>query len=629
MCGIAGFADQSGRLKEPEFILQKMTDSLIYRGPDGQGLWFDKEVGVGLGHRRLSIIDLSSEGHQPMLSSSGRYVITYNGEVYNFDELRAELEKCEYTFRGHSDTEIILTAIEAWGLEQAVCRFIGMFAFALWDRKKHKLHLVRDRLGIKPLYYGYVNDVFMFASELKALRSYPEFSQSINRGALATMLRHGFISAPYSIYQGIQKLSPGHILSLDIQQPADSAYQVHAYWSAKTVIERAVENPFTGSFEGAVEQLDELLREAVRLRMLSDVPLGAFLSGGIDSSTIVALMQAQSTRPVKTYTIGFNESRFNEANYASAVAQHLGTEHTELYVTSDEALSIIPRLPTLYDEPFADSSQIPTFLVSELTRKYVTVSLSGDGGDELFHGYRRYFNAQRKWKQIGWMPPGVRDEFGRLIKSVIPRCWNRPHTLGALLLTKNADGLYEWLLSHWKEPTAIVHGGIESLTIFNNHAQQAQLTDFSHRMMFMDLVCYLPDDILVKVDRASMAVGLEARVPLLDHRVVEFAWSLPMDFNKRQGKGKRILRQVLNKYVPKELVERPKKGFGVPIGMWLRGPLRDWAENLLDEYRISHEGYFDPGIIREKWEEHLQGKRDWHSELWNVLMFQAWLENDS
>ena len=647
MCGLAGFVDLNGQLKEPVNKLQRMVNTLAHRGPDDEGIWFDTEVGVGLGHRRLSILDLSPEGHQPMVSQSGRYVIVYNGEVYNFAALRAELDKLRYSFRGRSDTEVMLAVIEAWGLERAVNRFVGMFAFALWDRKSRQLHLVRDRLGIKPLYYGCVNGAFVFGSELKALRAYPGFAQPINRGALALLLRHQYIPAPHSIYEGVQKLLPGHILTLPLSRRVCENYKTLAYWSAKEIAEQGSAAPFTGTAEEATQQLDNLLREAVGLRMVADVPLGAFLSGGIDSSTVVALMQAQSTRPVKTFSIGFNEAGYNEAEHAKAVASHLGTEHTELYVTAEEAMAVIPRLPRLYDEPFPDSSQIPTFLVSQLARKHVTVSLSGDGGDELFHGYDRYFKARRMWQKIGWMPRGARAAIARSLKAVSPEVWaealgvlipllpdkfrtpfpgNKVHSLADVLSMDRPDALYRREMSQWRNPAAVVLGAEEPMTALTDPTREARLPDFAQRMLFLDLISYLPDDILTKVDRASMGVSLEARVPMLDHRVVEFALRVPLSMKVRGGQGKWVLRQVLYKYVPKVLIQRPKKGFSVPMDVWLRGPLRDWAEALLDECRLRTEGYFTPAPIREKWREHIEGKFSWHRHLWDVLMFQAWLE---
>lgn len=508
VCGITGFIDQHRLLKDPDSILHAMNNALAYRGPDGQGAWLNKQMSVGLAHRRLSIIDLSSEGQQPMISSSGRYVISYNGEVYNFKLLRDELEKRGHIFRGYSDTEIILASIEAWGLKSAVSRFIGMFAFALWDTHQHKLHLVRDRLGIKPLYYGEVNGVFVFASELKAIRAFPGFEQPVNRDSIALLLRYGYIPAPYSIYQGLQKLKPGHILSLTIDDNKKITHETNVYWSAITVAEQGFNNQIIGRPEEVVEQLDALLRDSVSFRMLADVPIGAFLSGGIDSSTTTAIMQAQSNKPIKTFSIGFHEDFYNEAQYAKAIAQHLATDHTELYVSSDQAMAVIPKLPALYDEPFSDPSQIPTYLVSELTRNHVTVSLSGDGGDELFYGYSRYFFGQRIWNKIRWIPPKLRVALGQMISTPLLSEFNKFQLLSEVLSVTNQDDLYHRIVSAWKKPADIVIGANEPLTELTGASRNVQIGEFPQRMMLFDQISYLPDDILVKVDRASMGVSL-------------------------------------------------------------------------------------------------------------------------
>ena len=656
MCGIAGFWDAGHRLgaEGGAEILRRMTRAIGYRGPDDEGYFQQAEAGIALGHRRLSIVDLSPEGHQPMTSASGRYVMVFNGEVYNHNRLRPELATEGASFRGHSDTEVMLAAIDHWGLEAALARFVGMFAFALWDRETHTLTLVRDRVGIKPLYYGWVDGTFVFGSELKALTAMPSFANSINRDALTLQLRNSCIPAPYSIYHNIHKLMPGTLLRVDqalAQSPVDVAGLVaraQVYWSARTVDEAGAGHRLDLADGEAVSELDRLLRDAVALRMEADVPLGAFLSGGVDSSLVVALMQAQSARPVKTFSIGFREAEYDEARHAKAVASHLGTDHHELYVTAQDALDVVPGLSAMFDEPFSDSSQIPTYLVSHMARQHVTVSLSGDGGDELFSGYNRYVLGLRLWRSIDRLPLSLRQGLVATLRAS-PGFWARLMRLGmpllpsslrvkhpadkidrliALLSTPSADALYTGLVSHWQHPASLVLGtNGEPLTASTDSSRQADLRDTVERMMFTDLVSYLPDDILTKVDRASMAVSLEARVPLLDHRVVEMAWRLPMHQKIRDGQGKWLLRQVLYQYVPKALIERPKQGFGVPIEHWLRGPLREWAESLLDERRLREEGYFDPVPIRRMWMDHLSGRVNEHYRLWDVLMFQAWLKH--
>ncbi len=647
MCGIAGFFDPT-HSTPPETSLEKveqMAGALHHRGPDDQGSWIDAKVGLAFGFRRLAILDLSPAGHQPMLSSDGRYVIVYNGEVYNHSELRIELSNLGHTFRGHSDTEVMLAAIRQWGVEPAVRRFNGMFAIALWDRRERLLHLVRDRLGIKPLYYGWTGGVFVFGSELKALKAHPAFRAEIDRDALALYLRHNYIPAPYTIYKGIRKLLPGTTLTLTGSQAGE--YPPPApYWSARQVTEAGTAHPFAGTDEEARERLDALLRQSVRERMIADVPLGAFLSGGVDSSAVVALMQVQSSRPVQTFTVGFFEEGYNEAEHAKEVARHLGTAHTELYVTPQEAQAVIPRLPALYDEPFADSSQIPTFLISELARRHVTVSLSGDGGDELFGGYNRYTWARNIWKAAGWLPRPFRAFGATVLRGVSPAFWDallsncfipsrwriseageKIRKIAEILPARSPQAVYFDLVSLWKEPASVVLGGGEPATLLTNRDAWADLPDYTAWMMYLDLVTYLPDDILTKVDRASMGVSLEARVPYLDdHRVVEFAWQLPLTMKIRDGQRKWLLRQVLYQYVPRQMIERPKKGFSIPIDAWLRGPLRGWAEDLLGETRLKREGFFNPGPIRQKWQEHLTGKHDWQYHLWDILMFEAWLE---
>jgi asparagine synthase (glutamine-hydrolysing) len=646
MCGITGFWQVPGQGEIDLLALtRRMAAQMEHRGPDDADEWVDAQCGLGFGFRRLAIVDLSPTGRQPMVSASGRYVIIFNGEVYNFAAVRAELEKMHRQFRGGSDTEVLLTAIEEWDLPSAIKRFVGMFGFALWDREERALHLVRDRLGIKPLYYGWQDDRFLFGSELKALAAHPAFQGEIDRDALALYMRHGYVPTPYAIYRDIHKLPPGTILTLRSQDDVEATPE--PFWSAREVAEAGHVHPFTGSESEAVAALDALLRDSVALRMIADVPLGAFLSGGIDSSTVVALMQAQSARPVKTFTIGFHEAGYDEAAHASAVATHLGTDHTSLYVTPEEAQTVIPRLPTMFDEPFADSSQIPTFLVSQLARRHVTVSLSGDGGDELFGGYNRYFWGQSIWGKIGRVPAGARALGSRALTALSPDGWDRQfarldpllpdglrqrtpgdklHKLAGVLAAENPEELYRGLVSQWNRTQDIVVGAIEPPTAITDRSRWAALPDFTQRMMFLDLISYLPDDILAKVDRASMAVSLEARVPLIDHRVVAFAASIPLSMKIRNGQGKWLLRQVLDQYVPRELIERPKMGFGVPIDTWLRGPLRAWAEELLDARRLQAEGFLYPAPIRQKWQEHLSGSRNWQYPLWTVLQFQAWRE---
>ncbi|HEU4856186.1 MAG TPA: asparagine synthase (glutamine-hydrolyzing) [Rhodanobacteraceae bacterium] len=650
MCGIAGFWDVAGRLDGDRgtAAIDAMTCAIRHRGPDDAGAWRDPRTGLWLGHRRLSVVDLSPEGHQPMMSAGHRHVMVFNGEVYNHRQLRAELLASGVQFRGHSDTEVMLAAIERWGLEDAVARFIGMFALALWDREARTLTLVRDRLGIKPLYYGWAGQMFAFGSELKALAALPGFAARVDRGALCLLLRHSYIPQPCSIYQGIFKLPPGALLRVDAAAAASATAvavlpgRVQRYWS---VADAAAGDRTTQSDADAVEALDRLLRDAIALRMEADVPLGAFLSGGVDSSTVVALMQAQSTRPVETFSIGFHEQAHDEARYAREVAHHLGTAHHELYVSARDALDVIPMLPTMFDEPFSDSSQIPTFLVSQLARGRVTVSLSGDGGDELFAGYSRYAWALRLGRWLDAVPrplrahiagslrarPGLYEALFRGANRALPprlRLRNpgtKAGLLGHMLGADSVDARYLLLVSHWFDPAALVLHAQEPQTPLSDFARWPDLREPMERMTYSDLIGYLPDDILVKVDRASMAVSLEARVPLLDHRVVEYAWRTPLRQKLRDGQGKWLLRQVLYRYVPQRLIDRPKKGFSVPIESWLRGPLRDWAEALLDERRLREQGYFDPAPIRRMWADHLAGRVREHHRLWDVLMFQAWL----
>lgn len=654
MCGLTGFLSGQWPGDVAPSWIKRMTDAISNRGPDSEGNWLDADAGFALGHRRLSIVDLTPAGHQPMVSASGRFVIAFNGEIYNHMELRGLLGEggCRAShalattggWQGHSDTETLLAGIEAWGVEGTLKKSIGMFALALWDRQTHTLTLARDRMGEKPLYYGWQGSdnerVFLFGSELKALKAHPAFEADIDRGALCLLLRHSYIPAPYSIYKRIAKLEPGCLLYVSLAQPEPKIFK---YWNIVEVASAGVVQPFAGTANEAVDALEVLIEHAVRQQMMADVPLGAFLSGGVDSSTVVALMQAQSSRPVKTFTIGFNEESYDEAVHAKAVARHLGTEHTELYVSSQQAMEVIPRLPSLYCEPFADSSQIPTFLVSQLAKQHVTVSLSGDAGDELFCGYNRYQITEKLWHKLALVPAPLRALVANGITALSPTAWDsfagiipgagRYATLGdklhkgaGVLASATVDELYLGMVSHQLSPEDWVFGGPEPPTHLTGLRPELAGLGAVERMMALDTISYLPDDILVKVDRAGMGVSLESRVPFLDHRVVEFAWSLPLTYKLREGQTKWPLRQVLYRHVPRELIDRPKMGFGVPLHDWLRGPLRDWAEDLLDEARLAREGYFRPAPIRQIWAEHLSGKRNWMAQLWNVLMFQAWLE---
>ncbi len=634
MCGITGFLE-SESLSADDLRVQvaAMSETLVHRGPDDSGAWVDPEPGIALGHRRLSILDLSQLGRQPMHSVDERFVLAFNGEVYNHANLRRDLEKLGHGFRSHCDTEVLLAAIQHWGIEATLPKLIGMFAFAVWDRRERTLTLARDAVGIKPLYYGWVKGRFLFGSELKALVAHPEFSAEMDRAALSSYLHHCYVPAPQTIYRGISKLPPGTMLTVSAGQRPESAEPV-AWWTMAEAAGRGLQGPFAGSDDEAVGDLDRHLREAVSLRMLADVPVGAFLSGGIDSSVVAALMQAQSSQPIRTFSIGFEETGYDEAPHAKAVARHLGTDHTECYVTPAEARDVIPRLPQLFDEPFADSSQIPTFLVCQIARRDVTVCLSGDGGDELFCGYNRYAHLRRLWEKVAWCPGPIRRPAGMvaaLAAGLLPpglRGKGRLAMIGDLLAASDGVDVYRRFNSHWRDLGSVVIGGQDALLGTPRPWTAQAGGSLAHQMTGIDAVTYLPDDILVKVDRASMGVSLEARVPLLDQRVVEFAWRVPMSMKVRDGQTKWLLRRVLDRYVPRELIDRPKMGFGVPIDSWLRGPLRDWAEALLDPARLRNEGYFHPEPIRRKWDEHLSGRADWHYLLWDVLMFQSWLENE-
>jgi asparagine synthase (glutamine-hydrolysing) len=638
MCGIAGFVDFE---PAPEVGLlaraRAMADALKHRGPDAEGYWADPGAGFATGHRRLSIVELSAAGAQPMLSRSGRFVLSYNGEVYNAAELRRELQAKGYVFRGHSDTEVIVEACAEWGLRATLPRLVGMFAFALWDRQTRRLALVRDRLGIKPLYWGKFGRLLLFGSELKALRGHPGCPLEINRDALAAFVRFAYVPTPHSIYRAVFKLPPGSVLEIT----AGGEVKIDRYWTLDEAIERARGNPFRGSDADAEEALAATLGAAVEGRMIADVPLGAFLSGGIDSSTVVSLMQARSARPVRTFSIGFEEQQYNEAHFAKAVASHLGTDHTELYVSSDEARNVVRLLPDIYDEPFADASQIPTYLISALTRRHVTVALSGDGGDELFGGYNRYVYAASLLRSVAAVPLPFRRLAAEALRLLPPASWDRLQAalpagmrtpnLGeklhkvAGILRHDEDSIYLRLVSQFAQPSAIVNGATEPPSIVGSAAVRRFIPDEVGRMRYLDTLTYLPDDILTKVDRASMAVSLEARVPMIDHRVVELAWRMPAHMRLRDGKSKWLLRQVLRRFVPERLFERRKMGFGVPIGHWLRDPLREWAEDLLSPAALAADGLFKAEPIRARWRAHLDGRENCQYPLWTILMAQEWL----
>ena len=673
MCGFTGFlTDDATVLGSPEAVVTRMALAIAHRGPDDSGAWADPQAGIALGHRRLSIVDLSAAGHQPMHSVGGRFVMAFNGEIYNHLDLRAELTKEDVKWRGHSDTETLLAGFEAWGVEATLKKTVGMFAIALWDRGEKALTLARDRFGEKPLYYGWVGSgssaAFVFGSELKALRANPGFANPVSREALALYMRFTYVPAPHSIYKNIFKLEPGCMLSISgglplapdapLRPPAvHGGLSLRRWWSLADVVQAGAQNQIINEAEG-VQALEQRLANAVRLQALADVPLGAFLSGGVDSSVIVALMQQQAMRPVKTFTVGFEEAGFDESPHARAVAQHLGTDHTEIFVTAAEAQAVIPHLPAMYDEPFADSSQVPTHLVCKAARQQVTVALSGDAGDELLGGYNRYFWGPRIWRRLAWLPYPARHALGAAIRAVpvagwdalsrpvnallpgsqgIARAGDKAHKLAARLGgVRDLDDLYRSLVSEWQDPASVVKGdtGVingrlqEPVSLLADPLPAQGAKQHQLRMMYRDSMTYLPDDILCKVDRAAMATSLETRVPFLDHRVAELAWQLPLHMKIRANEGKWALRQVLYKYVPRELIERPKAGFGIPVGQWLRGPLREWAESLLGEQRLQREGYFYPSPIRKKWAEHLSGQRDHTASLWAVLMFQAWLQGE-
>ncbi len=655
MCGITGIF---GNLRKEEFdsSIHEMSATLNHRGPDDAGTWINEENGVAFGHQRLSIIDLSSAGHQPMVSPCGRFTTVFNGEIYNHLQLRDKLNTSanKQSWKGHSDTETLVTAFSQWGIEKTLQQLVGMFAIAVWDSKEKRLSLIRDRFGEKPLYYGWSNGVFLFGSELKALQKYKRFSNQIDRGALSLYMKYMYVPTPYSIFRDIYKLEPGCILQIDkgTKPPTlplfapfrDQGINIAHWYSISNMAQAGQKNLITDQND-AVDLIEKTLLESVRSQLISDVPLGAFLSGGIDSSVITALMQKVCKDPVKTFTIGFEESSFNEAIYAKEVSRHLGTEHHELYVTSSDAFKVIPHLPTLYDEPFADSSQIPTYLVSKLARESVTVSLSGDAGDELFGGYNRYLWGSRVWNKVRWMPLIVRQTLGVAINKISVNTWDsignslpnssrvslmgdKAHRMAHRLKNvKSLDDVYHSLVTEgYKEDGLVVNDKAALITKLDNNDIVSGIVDFEHRMMLLDSLTYLPDDILTKVDRAAMGVSLETRIPFLDYRVAELAWRLPLDTKINNGETKWPIRQVLYKYVPKELIERPKAGFAIPVGQWIRGPLREWAADLLNEERIRREGYFNPELVQQLWQQHLSGKYDWTPRLWAILMFQAWLD---
>jgi asparagine synthase (glutamine-hydrolysing) len=658
MCGFTGFLmSEAGKINEMEEVVSSMNSTLTHRGPDDKGLWIDNDEGIALGHRRLSILDLSTAGHQPMHSLSNRFTMVFNGEIYNHLEIRKELESSKaniFHWKGHSDSETLLAAIEEWGLEKALQLSIGMFSIALWDRDKRVLSLARDRFGEKPLYYGWVNKSFVFGSELKAIKAYPGFNNPICRRALSNYLRFMYVPAPQSIYVDIFKLEPGQYLEIGSKDITGQTVKIKKYWSLEEEIKEAQLNLFTNESE-ALETLESALNESIKMQMLSDVPLGAFLSGGVDSSLIVALMQKQSSQSVKTFTVAFEESEFDESPFAGEIARHLGTNHHELFVSSSEAQGVISKLPVIYDEPFADSSQIPTHLISMAAKKEVTVSLSGDAGDELFGGYNRYFWGPRIWSKISWIPFFMRNMISSSICSISQERWDilgasinkfqkasqginrlgdKAYKLSETLNNvKSIDDLYFNLISIWHDSSNIIKGidlsNAEAINSRKKYPRSLDLDDASSRMMFWDSLNYLPDDILCKVDRAAMACSLETRVPFLDHRVSKIAWQLPTNMKIRGNEGKWALRQILYRHVPRELIERPKAGFSIPLGSWLRGPLRQWAETLLSEDRLIKEGYFYPEPIRTMWSDHLRGKRDWGHKLWTILMFQSWLEENN
>jgi asparagine synthase (glutamine-hydrolysing) len=647
MCGIAGFVDTGVNAHSARVLLRRMSDTLVHRGPDASGYHFEETIGVGFAHRRLSIVDLSPAGHQPMVSASGRFVIIFNGEIYNHKTIRSELLTSvpNTEFRGHSDTEVMLAAFEAHGVRRALESFNGMFAFALLDRRERILHLARDRVGEKPLYFTLAGHVLVFASELKALRLHRVFDARLNHDALPHYFHFGYLSGAQSIVQNVNKVLPGELISVRCGADGVQGVGREKYWSFSDVVMSDERNRWDWSDEeAAIDGFESLLADAVRCRMEADVPLGAFLSGGIDSSTVVAMMQKQARHPVRTFSIGFWEKRFNEADVARRVAERLATDHTELYVTPKQALDVIPHLPVMYDEPFADSSQIPTHLVAAMARRHVTVALSGDGGDELFCGYERYLLAMQLWSGMSKTPIRMRRALAAAIKAIPVTGWNlltrlfptrltagrlgdRVHKIADRIALKDFDELNDSLMAMWQQPLGALNSDLNISHAHVSPPDTLALQDLQDRMMARDVTHYLPDDILVKVDRATMAVSLEGRMPLLDHRIVELAWRMPMKFKVRGGTGKWILRRILSKYVPNDIVNRPKQGFGVPIEYWLRHELRDWACDLLNPTRLRRDGILNERALSRMLDEHLAARRSWASQLWAALMFQAWYES--
>ena len=643
MCGIAGFfpgPNGYNNLDHKKYLL-KMSEAIIHRGPNDSGTWFDEETGIGLAHQRLSIIDTSDAGHQPMDSSSGNFRIVFNGEVYNHIEIRKEIESiANVNWKSTSDTETILEAFEIWGIENAINKFVGMFAIAVWSHKEHSLYLIRDRLGEKPLYYGWQNDVFLFGSELKSLYAHPSFENKLSRKNIALFMRYSYVPDPYSIFENTYKLPPASLIKLKLgseDQMNRSLPDPVFYWNLKDAFKNGKNNIITDPGE-VVEGLKEQLLNATKIQSRSDVPLGAFLSGGIDSSTIVALLQDQSTKPVKTYTIGFENKEYDEAGVAAEIANELGTDHTEHYVSHSEILDVIPKLADLYDEPFADSSQIPTYIVSKLASSEVKVSLSGDAGDELFGGYNRYLKAPSMYNYLKPIPHNLRTAVGKSLDLLPANTWqiagkifsinqapDKVKKILSIMQSKDIDDVYARLTSHWVGEDIVLNSDSEYL-VDNSWMNKNPSFAAEEKMMFQDITNYMLGDILVKLDRASMGVSLETRVPFLDHRVVEYSCRIPLDIKIRDGVGKWPLRKILETYLPKNLIQKPKMGFGIPINEMLRGPLKDWAENLLDENKIQSQGIFNTRLVREKWNNHLTGKGNYQHELWNLLMFQSWYD---